>query len=97
MIYIMFSNWHDIYTSAMIKNAMMLSLILCSAMTSLAAEPSFFPACNECHSKNPKMVRMHSALGFKNCFSCHGYVKELPVKERIGDRASDERCLPCHK
>ena len=81
----------------MYKFALFLSALLLTAGASPAADAPMFPACNECHSKNPKMVRMHSALGYKGCFNCHGPAKELPVKDRIGERPSDERCMPCHK
>jgi hypothetical protein len=27
--------------------------------------------CKVCHSKNPKMVAMHTALEGQNCFGCH--------------------------
>ena len=85
------------YTDTMFKHAIFLSAFIAAALPSLAADKPMFPACNECHSKNPKMVRMHSALGFKNCFTCHGPAKELPVNERINERSSDVRCMPCHK
>jgi len=53
-------------------------------------------ACTECHSKNPKMVRMHEALGFKDCFNCHG-----PAAKKSGDvpekqMMTDGRCVRCH-
>lgn len=54
-------------------------------------------ACTVCHSKNPKMVRMHEALGFKECFRCH---KPGSMKSGTGGReqlmTTDERCIPCH-
>ena len=81
----------------MLKIAIVLSALIFAAVPCPAADAPMFPACNECHSKDPKMVRMHSALGFKGCFACHGPAKELPVKERISERPSDERCMPCHK
>jgi len=55
--------------------------------------------CTVCHSKNPKMVRMHDALGLKEteCFKCHGQglVKE-PEAQKV-QMLGDERCIPCHK
>ncbi len=52
-------------------------------------------ACNVCHSKNPKMVSMHEALEFKDCFTCHG-----PRSKRIGERSNEktsaELCVRCH-
>jgi hypothetical protein len=69
--------------------ALPLIIVLLSPASSLA--------CNVCHSKNPKMVRMHEALEFKNCFTCHG----PGAKKMDGDpktaMMSDERCFQCHK
>ncbi|MHB8173162.1 MAG: cytochrome c3 family protein [Nitrospirota bacterium] len=59
--------------------------------------PSASIACNSCHSKNPKMVLMHQALGFKDCSKCHGPLqKKFPggLKEQM---AADSRCTGCHK
>jgi len=60
-----------------------------------AASPAH--ACTVCHSKNPKMVRMHEALGFKDCFRCHkpGSMSSAP-SGRGQMMATDERCIPCH-
>ena len=54
-------------------------------------------ACTVCHSKNPKMVRMHEALGFKNCFMCHGPGKNKYFAERKEQMATDPLCNGCHK
>lgn len=61
----------------------------------LAAPPSL--ACNVCHSKNPKMVRMHEQLEFKDCFKCHfnGSLKKGEEMEVM--MQNDERCVRCHK
>ncbi|MBI5846747.1 MAG: hypothetical protein HZB31_02125 [Nitrospirae bacterium] len=55
-------------------------------------------ACNECHSKNLKMRKMHEALGYKDCFKCHGFgqVKKAP-EERAAQMISDSLCIDCHK
>lgn len=56
-----------------------------------------FSACTVCHSKNPKMVKMHEALGFKDCFTCHGPgSKRVPgtQKEQMQD---DPLCMNCHR
>lgn len=53
--------------------------------------------CNVCHSKNPKMVKMHKELGYKDCFNCHGPGKEKPPEERKIRMVSDELCIGCHK
>ena len=76
---------------------MLRTVLLTAAIAAASLPTAVSAACNVCHSKDPKMVRMHSALGFKDCFTCHGPAKELPAKERIGERPSDQRCLPCHK
>ncbi len=67
------------------------SLLLCTASLPDAA-------CNECHSKNPKMRKMHEALGYKDCFKCHGMgqVKKAP-DERAAQMISDPLCINCHK
>ncbi len=53
--------------------------------------------CNVCHSKNPKMVRMHEELGFKDCFKCHGQGLDKTPQGRSTQMVSDSRCVPCHK
>jgi len=70
---------------------MIVSLLLCMASLPEAA-------CNECHSKNPKMRKMHEALGYKDCFKCHGMgqVKKNP-DERAEQMISDPLCVNCHK
>lgn len=59
--------------------------------------------CTVCHSKNPAMVRMHTALRGQGCFGCHsvgenlmgkGLPKDIP--SQLKRRQSDQRCLPCH-
>ncbi len=54
-------------------------------------------ACTVCHSKNPKMVKMHEALGFKDCFRCHrpgGMDADKGGRKQM--MTTDERCIPCH-
>ena len=50
--------------------------------------------CTVCHSRDPKMVRMHSAQGFKDCFDCHGPTAKPMDRDK---RSEDPRCMPCHK
>ncbi|MBI5634071.1 MAG: hypothetical protein HZA15_11395 [Nitrospirae bacterium] len=69
---------------------MTVSLFLC--MTSLSVE-----ACNECHSKNPKMRKMHEALGYKDCFKCHGMGQVKKGDEQKTQMTSDPLCIDCHK
>lgn len=59
--------------------------------------------CTVCHSKNPTMVTMHTALRGKGCFGCHKVGTKLmgkgPPKDKqslLLRRQSDELCLPCH-
>lgn len=92
MTYIMHLRRQDRYTAIMKRT--ILSVLFVLALLLPSAAPA---ACNVCHSKDPKMVHMHSALGFKDCFTCHGPARELPTKERISERPSDLRCMPCHK
>lgn len=59
--------------------------------------------CNECHSKNPAMVRMHEALQGRGCFDCHKIGEKLMGKGQPKDRDSlmkrrnaDPLCVDCH-
>ncbi len=61
-------------------------------------------ACNECHSKNPAMVRMHQALKGQACFGCHKPGERLMGKQAAKDPASllqrrvtDQLCIRCHQ
>ncbi|MBI5640794.1 MAG: hypothetical protein HZA17_10235 [Nitrospirae bacterium] len=53
-------------------------------------------ACNVCHSKNPKMVKMHEELGFKDCFNCHNPFNQKTDEERKAQMTSDQLCINCH-
>lgn len=53
--------------------------------------------CNVCHSKNPRMAKMHRELGYKDCFVCHGLEKRRSPEERKAQMARDERCIRCHR
>jgi len=70
----------------------------------LATQPAHAFECNECHSKNPAMVRMHQAVQGRDCFGCHRIGEQLMGKgiprDRVAQlkrRISDPRCLECHK
>lgn len=54
-------------------------------------------ACNVCHSKNPKMVKMHQALEYKDCFTCHLNGLKSSSEEKQLQRETDARCVRCHK
>jgi hypothetical protein len=81
------------YTKAM-KTLFVLTLLVASWFVQ-GGEP--ISACTSCHSKNPKMVRMHEELGFKDCFKCHGQGMGKTPEERKAQMTGDERCIPCHK
>lgn len=60
--------------------------------------------CNECHSKNPAMVRMHRALQGRDCFACHKIGEKLMGKAQPKDRESllkrrvaEPLCTECHQ
>jgi hypothetical protein len=70
----------------------------------LSAPPALAFQCNECHSKNPAMVRMHQALRGKGCFDCHKVGEKLMGKAQPKDRESllkrrvaDPLCVECHR
>ena len=69
-----------------------------------AAQTAYGFECNECHSKNPAMVRMHKALQGRNCFDCHKIGEKLMGKAVPKDKATqikrsltDPLCVECHK
>ena len=66
-------------------------LLVVSLMTPLPAD-----ACKECHSKNPKMVKMHQELEGRNCFACHSFKGKKPPEELQKQRSEDALCTPCH-
>jgi hypothetical protein len=76
------------------KTLLILTLVAAAWLASAAREAS---ACTTCHSRNPKMVRMHEELGFKDCFKCHGQGMGKTPEERKAQMTGDERCIPCHK
>lgn len=70
----------------------------------LAAQSAQAFQCNECHSKNPAMVRMHKALQGRDCFACHKIGEKLMGKAvpkdksaQLKRRVSDPLCIECHK
>lgn len=71
------------------------SFLLLAVIILMLDSPSF--ACNVCHSKNPKMVNMHRALGFKDCFTCHGPRKKTSSQDRESQMMNDPLCINCHK
>jgi hypothetical protein len=82
------------YHSSMMKAAM--TIVVWFGVTIFLPSPGS-AACTVCHSKNPKMVRMHEALGFKDCFMCHGPGKKKSSAERKEQMSTDPLCNSCHK
>lgn len=79
-------------------------IVVILAVFLLGANAAFAFECKVCHSKNPKMVAMHTALQGQNCFGCHKVGERLTGKGQPKDRDSllkrritDAECLPCHK
>lgn len=59
--------------------------------------------CKVCHSKNPRMVAMHTALQGQNCFGCHKVGDRLMGKREPKDkesllkrRVAAAECVRCH-
>jgi len=75
------------------KNALLVSLamivLLCAAQPAAAA-------CTVCHSKNPKMVSMHKALQYKDCFKCHGPSSDRKRPNARDEMTTDLLCVSCH-
>ncbi len=73
-------------------------------LLTLAAPAARAFQCNECHSKNPAMVKMHKALQGRGCFDCHTVGEKLMGKGHPKDhdsllkrRVADPLCVECHK
>ena len=73
-------------------------------LLTLMAQAALAFQCNECHSKNPAMVKMHKSLQGRGCFDCHKVGEKLMGKARPKDRDSllkrrvaDPLCIECHK
>jgi len=80
------------------KKASALIMLLLVAQSAQAFQ------CNECHSKNPAMVRMHKAVQGRDCFACHKIGEKLMGKgiprdktAQLQRRVSDPLCVECHK
>jgi hypothetical protein len=80
------------------KKIVLLSVLLLAAQNAQAFQ------CNECHSKNPAMVKMHKALQGRDCFACHRMGEKLMGKgipkdkaAQLKRRATEAQCLECHK
>jgi hypothetical protein len=68
-----------------------------AALALLAGEGYSAGGCTVCHSKDPKMVRMHTALEFKGCPACHAPGKVAPQgAERDKQMREGPLCMKCH-
>lgn len=67
-----------------------------AAALMLLGRPYAF-GCNVCHSKNPKMVKMHQELEYKNCFNCHNPSRKRTAEDQKAQMAGDDRCIRCHR
>jgi hypothetical protein len=81
-----------------------MKILIAAIALLLSAQGAFAFECNECHSKNPKMVKMHEALHGRNCFDCHRIGEKLMGKAVPKDRSAqmarwgtDPLCVGCHK
>jgi predicted CXXCH cytochrome family protein len=75
------------------KNVLLVSsavlVLLCAVRPAQAA-------CTVCHSKNPKMVSMHKALQYKDCFKCHGPASDRKTPNARDEMTTDPLCVNCH-
>ena len=78
--------------------------LIAAAAFLFIAQGAFGFQCNECHSKNPAMVRMHKALQGRNCFDCHQPGEKLMGKSVAKDKAAQLQrrktaplCVECHR
>jgi hypothetical protein len=72
-------------------------IIACFVAALFVPSGAWAMKCDKCHSKNPKMVKMHDALGNKDCFKCHFRGLKRTKEETEQLKASDERCVSCHQ
>lgn len=70
--------------------ALALTVMLASARDATAA-------CTVCHSKNPKMVKMHEELRGTGCFQCHNFQNRQSPEDTKKQQAEDPLCTRCHK
>jgi len=77
----------------MMKNSLLVTATMIAFLC--AAQPAQ-AACTVCHSKNPKMVRMHTALQYKDCFKCHGPASDRKRPNAGDEKTTDPLCAGCH-
>jgi len=90
IIYIFLSAGYD----ESMKNTLLASLVI---IVLLCAVQPAAAACTVCHSKNPKMVSMHKALQYKDCFKCHGPASNRKTPKAKDEMTADPLCVSCHK
>jgi len=102
--YAIFVHHHNTRSNSMHTLRGILPVIIGAASLVATVTPVLAFQCNECHSKNPAMVRMHEALRGRGCFDCHKVGQKLMGKGQPKDlhslmarRSSDPLCVECHK
>ena len=95
MIWIIPQRSVELYATVMRPVNYPVTAVLLIIVCGIFAHP--VSACTVCHSKDPKMVRMHEALEFKDCFVCHGPAAKKSNDEPKKQMLTDERCVKCHK
>lgn len=70
--------------------------VIIAVVIFIGTSPIMAFQCNQCHSKNPKMVKMHKELGYKDCFKCHTFKGKRNKVELAKQRVTDEKCKGCH-
>lgn len=73
------------------------SLIAVAMIFVFAQRAAPVAACNVCHSKNPKMVKMHKDFEMKDCFKCHMPGQKKSPDELKVQMTNDPLCTGCHK
>ena len=93
MIHIMYVHCSTGY-DVLMKNVFLASTAM---IVLFCADQPVAAACTVCHSKNPKMVSMHKALEYKDCFKCHGPASDRKAPNTKDEMTSDPLCVSCHK
>jgi predicted CXXCH cytochrome family protein len=92
MIQIMYAFRCNKYDAQMKRTLLMMPVVLIV----LCAVQQATAACTVCHSKNPKMVSMHKALQYKDCFKCHGPASDRKAPNTGDEMTTDPLCISCH-
>jgi len=82
------TGYDEIMKKTLLVGSVMI-ILLCAAQPAAAA-------CTVCHSKKPKMVSMHKALQYKDCFKCHGPASDRKTPNARDEMTIDLLCVSCH-